>query len=271
MIASLGRALILLGLLAASAGAVTGLVAGRSGSPTGWAWTRRLAYLFSACLVGANLLMIYALLARDFSVSYVAQVGSKQVPDWVAVTSLWSSLEGSILFWGMVMGAYVGIATWTNRNQHAEYMPYATGIWLACAAFFSFLLAGPAQPFLSVPQPPLDGPARRGRRRDDHVGAAHPQVARGLRLARGAHGDEPRPAERPRDLRRARPVEDHGARRLGRAVAKGDSEDPGEQQREDEAPEEDLRLAVGLAQARHAQGDERPQPGALTHRAGASR
>jgi cytochrome c-type biogenesis protein CcmF len=158
VIAPLGRALILLGLLAATAGALTGMVAGRSGSATGWAWTRRLAYLFSACLVGANLLMIYALLARDFSVSYVAQVGSKQVPDWVAVTSLWSSLEGSILFWGMVMGAYVGIATWTNRNQHAEYMPYATGIWLACAAFFSFLLAGPAQPFLSVPQPPLDGP-----------------------------------------------------------------------------------------------------------------
>ena len=51
-------------------------------------------------MIAANLLMVYALLTHDFSVSYVAQVGSRSVPTWVTVVSLWSSLEGSILFWG---------------------------------------------------------------------------------------------------------------------------------------------------------------------------
>ena len=78
-------------------------------------------------MVAANLLMVCALLARDFSVSYVAQVGSRAVPNWVAFVSLWSSLEGSILFWGLVIGCYVGIATWANRDQHPEYMPWAIG------------------------------------------------------------------------------------------------------------------------------------------------
>jgi cytochrome c-type biogenesis protein CcmF len=158
MTAPLGRGLILLALLASSTGAFVGFAAGLRGSAAGAALARRLAYVFAGAMAAANLLMVWALLARDFSVSYVAQVGSRQVPDWVAVTSLWSSLEGSILFWGIVLGGYVAAATWLNRDRHPEYMPYAIGTWLACGAFFSFLLAGPAQPFVSVPGPPADGP-----------------------------------------------------------------------------------------------------------------
>src|SRR5258705_6912478 len=108
-------------------------------------------------MVLANLTMEYALLTHDFSVSYVAHVGSRQVPTWVSIVSLWSSLEGSILFWGLVLGVYIFGATYSNRDRHPEYMPYAVGVWLACAAFFSFLIAGPAQPFASVPIPPSDG------------------------------------------------------------------------------------------------------------------
>jgi cytochrome c-type biogenesis protein CcmF len=158
LVPSLGRALILLALLASSAGALVGFAAGARPSALGAAWSRRLAYAFAALMGAANLVMVYALLARDFSVSYVAQVGSRAVPDWVAVVSLWSSLEGSILFWGLIMGAYIALATWRCRDRHPEYMPFAIGTWLACAAFFSFLIAGPAQPFGTVPSPPADGP-----------------------------------------------------------------------------------------------------------------
>ena len=158
MIAPLGRALILIGLLAASAGAFVGFAAAARRSAAGLAWAQRLAYLYAGAMISANLLMIYALLARDFSVGYVAQVGSRDVPNWVAVTSLWSSLEGSILFWGLVLGLYVLGATWVNRNRHPETMPWAIGVWLACAAFFSFLIAGPAQPFHTLAVPPSDGP-----------------------------------------------------------------------------------------------------------------
>jgi cytochrome c-type biogenesis protein CcmF len=143
---AIGRSLVLLALLAATAGALLGAATAQRGSLLGWAWTRRLAYVFAFAMTAANALMIWALLARDFSVSYVAQVGSRSVPDWVAFVSLWSSLEGSILFWGLVIGGYVGLATWTNRHRHPEYMPWATTVWLACGAFFAFLLAGPRSP-----------------------------------------------------------------------------------------------------------------------------
>ena len=158
MTAAAGRALILLALLVSCAGSMAGFAAGRRGSAAGWRLTRALVYVFAGLMAAANLLMVRALLARDFSVSYVAHVGSRSIPDWVAAVSLWSSLEGSILFWGLVLGVYVTAATRANRDRHPEYMPYAAAVWLACGAFFSFLLAGPAQPFLTVPNPPADGP-----------------------------------------------------------------------------------------------------------------
>jgi cytochrome c-type biogenesis protein CcmF len=158
MTALLGRSLILLGLFLATGGAMVGFATGWRRTDAGWAWTRRLAFGFAGAMIAANLVMEFALLTHDFSVSYVAQVGSRQVPTWVTIVSLWSSLEGSILFWGLILGVYVAAATWTNRNRYPEYMPYAVGTWLACGAFFCFLMAGPALPFGTVPRALSDGP-----------------------------------------------------------------------------------------------------------------
>jgi cytochrome c-type biogenesis protein CcmF len=169
-----GRTLILLALLAATTGAMVAFAAGRRPSAEGAAWTRRFAYAFAALMAAANATMLYALLAHDFTVSYVAQVGSRAVPTWVSVVSLWSSLEGSILFWGLVLGAYVAAATRATRDRHPEYMPYATSVWLGCGAFFSFLLAGPAQPFQTVALPPIDGPGPNPLLQNHLLMAIHP-------------------------------------------------------------------------------------------------
>src|SRR5882672_2497200 len=174
MIPTLGRTLILLALLAATAGALVGFATGARPSAAGSAWTRRLAYVFAALMVLANLTMEYALLTHDFAVSYVAHVGSRSVPTWVSIVSLWSSLEGSILLWGLVMGIYVAVATFRHRDDHPEYMPYAVGVWLACGAFFSFLLAGPAQPFAAVANPPVDGPGPNPLLQNHYLMVIHP-------------------------------------------------------------------------------------------------
>ena len=63
---------------------------------------RAAAYTLFALMTVANLAMIYGLVTHDFSIDYVAQVGSRATPLLFTVISLWSSLEGSILFWGWV-------------------------------------------------------------------------------------------------------------------------------------------------------------------------
>src|SRR5581483_8163849 len=157
MTATFGRFLILASVFVSAAGALVAFAAGKRQSLDGLKMARRFAYAFAALMILATGVMEFALLTHDFSVGYVAQVGSRSVPTWVTIVSLWSSLEGSILFWGLVMGLYIAGATWLTRNQHPDYMPFAIGTWLSCAAFFSFLIAGPANPFISVPNPPLDG------------------------------------------------------------------------------------------------------------------
>jgi len=174
MLAQLGRILILASLLASAAGAILGFAAGRTRSMEGLKWARRFAYLYATLIISATLVMVYALLVHDFSVSYVAHVGSRAVPTWVTVVSLWSSLEGSILFWGFVLGMYVAVATFLTRGRYAEYQPDAIGVWLASAAFFSFLIAGPANPFHTVPNPPLDGPGPNPLLQNHVLMAVHP-------------------------------------------------------------------------------------------------
>jgi cytochrome c-type biogenesis protein CcmF len=174
MVPLLGRSLILLSLLVAILGAMLAFAAAARRSAGGALWTRRAAYAFAAIMALANGLMVYALLARDFSVGYVAQVGSRAVPAWVAVVSLWSSLEGSILFWGLVLGAYVAAATWNLRKAPADQVSYATGVWLATGAFFAFLLAGPAQPFATVSPVLEDGPGPNPLLQNHLLMIAHP-------------------------------------------------------------------------------------------------
>ncbi|MCU0241171.1 MAG: cytochrome c biogenesis protein CcsA [Vicinamibacteria bacterium] len=174
MTAYLGRFLILFALFAATAGTVVGF--SRAGIAQGGRLMRLLAYLFGAALCLANTLMIVALLRRDFSVSYVAQVGALSVPNWVAVASLWSSLEGSILFWGGILGLFVVLATAQMRALRAPLAAVAIATWLACGVFFCFLIAGPSQPFLTLAHPPADGPGPNPLLQNHILMAAHPPL-----------------------------------------------------------------------------------------------
>jgi cytochrome c-type biogenesis protein CcmF len=158
-VAELGRLLILAALALSAAGALVGFTAGRSGSARGLAITRALALAFSACLVGATLVMEYALITHDFSVEYVAHVGSLATPLHITIISLWSSLDGSILFWGFILAAYTIGFVVATRGRHEDMQPYTLGTIMAVGTFFTFLIAGPASPFGDTPLPiPTDGP-----------------------------------------------------------------------------------------------------------------
>lgn len=159
MITYLGLGAVLAALMVCAVGAPVSFVAGARRSPRGLAIARRMAYAFAALMVIANLAMEYALISHDFSVSYVAQVGSLATPLHITIVSLWSSLEGSILFWGLVLGIYTAAAAFLQRRGHESYLAYSLGTLFVIGVFFSFLIAGPANPFKPTPLPiPADGP-----------------------------------------------------------------------------------------------------------------
>jgi len=154
----LGRLLVLAALLFAAFGAPVGFVAGARHSRRGLALARNAAIGFAVCIIAANLLMEVALLTNDFSVSYVAEVGSRSTPLYFKIASLWASLSGSILFWAGILGVYAGGFVWLHGRSHREYMPYALGTLLVVSVFFTFLVASVADPFKPVFPVPMDGP-----------------------------------------------------------------------------------------------------------------
>ncbi len=159
MLGYLGMGCVLAALVFAAAGSIVGFTAGRRESPEGVKWTRWLGLAFSACMIGATVAMEVALLTHDFSVRYVAQVGSLSTPTYITIVSLWSSLEGSILFWGFVLALYISISIWLTHDRSSPALADAIATWLGVGAFFCFLMAGPANPFLPLASPVMsDGP-----------------------------------------------------------------------------------------------------------------
>ena len=124
----------------------------------------------------ATALMIVALVIHDFSVSYVAAVGSRSTPLLFTVISLWGALEGSILFWAWVLALYAAAVVWFHRNRPGNLVPYASMTMLAVAAFFAILLAGPADPFVPVWPVPADGPGPNTLLQNHVLMAVHPPL-----------------------------------------------------------------------------------------------
>jgi len=155
---TVGYLAIVFALLLSLAGAAVAFRAVKTGSSALTTVGRRAAYAVFALATLSILTMVYALVAHDFSVSYVAQVGSRSTPLFYTVISLWSSLDGSILFWGWILAGYTAAVVYIYRDRYRDLMPAATGTLLAVNVFFWLLLAWPANPFRPVFPVLPDGP-----------------------------------------------------------------------------------------------------------------
>ena len=124
----------------------------------------------------AALAMVYGLVTHDFSIAYVAQVGSRETPLFYTVISLWGALEGSILFWAWVLSMYAAAVVWINHKRPGNLVPYAAATLQFISFFFAILLVGPANPFGSVFPVPPDGPGPNPLLQNHILMAVHPPL-----------------------------------------------------------------------------------------------
>jgi cytochrome c biogenesis factor len=150
-LSTLGTTLVLGGLAMAAAGSVMGFVAGIRRSVAGLRWARGLGVGFGVCLLVANLVMVAALIQHDFSISYVAEVGTITTPLHITIVSLWASLTGSILLWAGVLGVYVIGLVVGLGERHRQYQAWTLGVLLAISVMFTLLVSGVANPFAPTP------------------------------------------------------------------------------------------------------------------------
>jgi cytochrome c-type biogenesis protein CcmF len=113
-----------------------------------------------------------ALLLNDFSVKYVAQHSSIASPTWVKVVTLWAALEGSILLWAWLLTAYTAVLALTAPNNIMR--PWALVVMQVVQVFFIGVVAFVTNPFIVLPNPPLDGPGPNALLQNHWMMAVHP-------------------------------------------------------------------------------------------------
>ncbi|GAC1634558.1 MAG: heme lyase CcmF/NrfE family subunit [Chloroflexota bacterium] len=157
MTAVLGHTVVLWALIVALCGSVVSFVSTFSRRPSLAVWGRRAAALVLGLTVLATLLMEYALLTHDFSVKYVYDVGSRQTPLYYTVISLWGALEGSILFWALLLSGYTVAFLASSYRRFPGLQGPVGGILLGISSFFLFVIAGPGNPFVRLDPAPRAG------------------------------------------------------------------------------------------------------------------
>jgi len=158
MLSTIGLASVVAALLSAIVVTITGMAGGYTRNQGLIRAARYGTYFCFLAMTIAMVVMEVALLTHDFSVEYVSRVGSRETPTYYSAISLWSSLDGSILFWGWILAGYMALVSFVNRRSGSDLMPYVQGTMGVVAIFFLGILAGPANPFGLVSPVPANGP-----------------------------------------------------------------------------------------------------------------
>ncbi|MBN1334870.1 MAG: heme lyase CcmF/NrfE family subunit [Deltaproteobacteria bacterium] len=174
MIPTAGNVLLFAAMVATGVLAAAGWVAGHRRSPGAADLARQAAWIAAILLSGATLLMEIALLGRDFSVSYVAQVGSRATPVWVTIASLWSSLDGSLLFWVFILGLWTASLARATRRADPDLAGWSLATMAGVQFFFLWLVLAAGRPFVRMDVIPPDGPGPNPLLQNHVLMAIHP-------------------------------------------------------------------------------------------------
>src|SRR3954468_17992534 len=150
-----GKACLLMALAICLYGIGASLYGARTRRREWVASGRRAVYALAGTVLVAFLILQAAFLRSDFTFALVAQHSSTTTPAFYRATAVWSSQEGSLLLWLLLLSLWSSLILWLTRRRLREIAPYATAVLLGFGAFFAALLVFLETPFgQAVPAPP---------------------------------------------------------------------------------------------------------------------
>ena len=105
----------------------------------------------------ASVVLLQALVLSDFSLRYVWEHSSTDMPLFYKVSSFWGGLEGSLLFWILVQSFFSMIVAFRYQYSNREIIPYVIATLNAILAFLLLLLIGWSNPLDLQGVIPLEG------------------------------------------------------------------------------------------------------------------
>jgi len=152
-----GKACLILALGTCLYGIAASLYGARSSRREWVASGRRAVYALAGTAGLAFVILQAAFLRSDFSFALVASHSSTTTPAFYRATAVWSSQEGSLLLWLLLLSLWSSLILFLTRRRLREIAPYATAVLLGFGAFFVSLLVFLETPFAQALPAPAEG------------------------------------------------------------------------------------------------------------------
>jgi cytochrome c-type biogenesis protein CcmF len=104
-------------------------------------------------------MLVYGFVTRDFSIKYVADHSSRDLPLFYTISAFWAGQEGSLLFWLWLLSIFGAILVWRNRKAKDELANYALLTIAGTELFLALFVTLWSNPFTRFiyQAPPEDG------------------------------------------------------------------------------------------------------------------
>lgn len=115
--------------------------------------------LLTMVVLGVSVILLQALVVRDYSYVYVRDYTDNLLPMFYAVTAFWAGQNGSFLFWYLCVALMGWCMIYTPGYSHLDNRTkvYFWIIFFLVEIFFLFALTGPSNPFMKLDPVPADG------------------------------------------------------------------------------------------------------------------
>ena len=157
MLADLGFAALLIAFFASIYAAVVAFWGSRRSDERLVESARNALVVIFPLMLLASAALITLLLQSDFSVAYVYEVSSTEMPTYLKVTALWGGQAGGLLFWNLILAAFTAAAMLRKWHDERELMPYALIVASFTQIFFLGLVTFYENPFARADFVALEG------------------------------------------------------------------------------------------------------------------
>jgi cytochrome c-type biogenesis protein CcmF len=157
MFASQGFFLLYLSLITSVYGVVSAVCAAKLRHVRLFRSARTAATATCVQFVLAAACMWYMLYSRDYSIKYIFENSSNDLPPMYTLSAFWSALEGSHFFWSLLLAIFSCIAHWTYAKDNEHIMPYVSAVLQGVMVWMCYLLVSYSDPFLPISPVPANG------------------------------------------------------------------------------------------------------------------
>jgi cytochrome c-type biogenesis protein CcmF len=150
-IADLGYAAILTAFAVAVYAAVAAFVGSRARIHELWLSARNAVFVTFGLTSVASAVLVYSFLSRDFSIRYVAEHSSSDLPLTYTFAGWWAGQSGSLLFWAWVLSLLAVIVVLQGEKRHRQQIPYVAAVMMGVLGYFLGVIAFSANPLEKLP------------------------------------------------------------------------------------------------------------------------